>query len=178
MSNITASILVNLDVSAGASAIDYTAASSVCPILAFNCIGSSGSGNVKITPYSATQCTISSASGSGGRLRITTGGSGNITGVEIAAGGTGYPNGAITVNLYDPYGTGGAISCTASGGAISAVSVTSAGSGYSGYILLDVNDFIEGVTYDIVPRFIEQTSGAGTLRLMGYKLPFRPYQVF
>lgn len=180
MSNILATILVNIDVSAGASAINYTPDSTTCPILGFNCIGSSGSGTVKITPFRATVASIDpgASGGSGARLRITTGGAGNITGVEIASAGSGYANGPVAITLEDPYGTGGAIACTASGGAITAVSVASAGTGYSGYITFDVNDFIEGVTYDIVPRYIEQTSGAGTLRLMGYKLSYRPYQVF
>jgi hypothetical protein len=178
MSNTTASILVNIDVTPGATAVNYTVGVGVCPILAFNCIGSTGSGNVKITPYSATSCILGATAGSGGRLRITTGGAGNITGVEIAAGGAGYPNGPVTVTLSDVYGSGGAISCTAAGGVISAATVTAAGTGYSGYILFDVSDFIEGVTYDIVPRFIEQTSGSGVLKLMGYKLPYRPFQAF
>ena len=177
MSMTNASILVNIDVSAGASAIDYTPPGNICPVLGFNCIGSSGSGNVKITPYSATTLVVGST-GTGGRLRITTGGAGNITAVEIANGGTGYPSGNIPITILDAYGTGGAISCTASGGVLSSVSVSSAGCNYSGYILFDVNDFIEGVTYNIIPRFIEQTSGSGQLRLMGYKLPFRPYQAF
>jgi hypothetical protein len=178
MSSTLASILVNIDIAAGASAINYTPASGVCPILGFNCIGSSGSGVVKLTPYSATTCNINSATGTGGRLRITTGGAGNITAVEIASGGSGYPNGPIAISLTDPYGSGGAIAATASGGAITSVSVASPGTGYSGYIQFDVNDFIEGVTYSIVPRFIEKTSGEGVLRLIGYKLPFRPFQVF
>jgi len=178
MSSTLASILVNIDVSPGATAVDYTPASNECPILGFNCVGSSGSGDIKLTPLSATQASIGATAGSGGRLRITTGGAGNITGVEIASGGTGYPDGAIPIILSDPYGSGGVISCTASGGAITAVSVTSPGVKYSGYILFDVNDFIEGVTYNIIPRYIEQTSGVGVLKLVGYKLPYRPFQVF
>ena len=176
MSNILASILVNIDVSPGASAVNYTA--SQCPVLSFNCIGSSGSGNVKLTSYNATNCDLSNNVGINGRLRITTNGAGNITGVEIGASGSGYANGAVKVNLVDPYGTGGVISCTASGGFISAASVTSPGSGYSGYILFDVNDFIEGVNYPILPRYIEQTSGSGVLRLMGYKTGYTPFQTF
>jgi hypothetical protein len=180
MSSTLATILVNLDVTGGTGAVDYTAPSSVCPVLGFHCIGSSGSGDVKVTAYSATQLSLGATSGSGGRLRIKTSGTGAITTVEIASGGTGYPNGPVTVTIGDPYGTGGAISCTASGGAISAASITSAGSGYSGYILFDVSDFIEGVTYNIVPRYIEQTgaTASGSLRLVGYKLPFRPFQQF
>lgn len=177
MSNTLASILVNIDVAPGSTAIDYSGSSTVCPILGFNCIGSSGTGDVKLTALNATTLTLGATSGTGGRLRIVTGGAGNITAVEIAAGGTGYPTGPVSVTLSDAYGSGGAISCTASGGVISAASVTSAGTGYSGYILFDVNDFIEGVTYDIIPRYIEKTGG-GTLRLVGYKLPFRPFQVF
>jgi hypothetical protein len=180
MSSTLASILVNIDVAPGASAIDYTAPSGICPVLGFNCVGSSGSGNVKVTPYSATTLVIGEGltAGANGRLRITTGGAGNITAVEIASGGTGYPSGAIPVRLVDPFGTGGVISLTASGGALTAASVTTAGINYSGYFLFDVNDFIEGVTYNIVPRFIEQTSGSGVLRLVGYKLGYRPFQSF
>jgi hypothetical protein len=177
MSSTLASILVSIDTFAGSTAVDYTPGASGCPILGFNCVGSTGAGNVKLTPLSATICQLG-ASGSGGRLRITTNGSGAITAVEIAAGGTGYTTGPVPVTLVDPFGSGGAIACTASGGAITAASVSSAGSGYSGYVLFDVSDFIEGVTYNIVPRFIEQTSGAGVLRLIGYKLPYRPFQIF
>lgn len=178
MANINATILVNMSVAPGASAINYTPSGTQCPILSFNCIGSSGSGDVKVTALRATEVALGATSGSGGRLRITTGGAGNITGVEIAAGGTGYPDGPMIVELVDPYGTGGAISCTAAGGLISSVSVTSAGIDYSGYILFDVSDFIEGVNYDVIPRFIEQTSGAGVLRIVGHRLSYRPFQVF
>lgn len=181
MSNTLATILVNIDVSAGASAIDYTPNISTCPILGFNCIGSSGSGDVKLTPFRATTAYVDpgASGGSGARLRITTGGLGNITGVEIANPGSGYTPGPAKITLEDPYGVDGVLAGTISaGGTVSAVSVTTAGSGYSGYILFDVNDFIEGVTYEIVPRYIEKTSGAGTLKLMGYKLSYRPFQVF
>lgn len=178
MSSSLASILVNIDTTGGTAAINYTSGPTVSPILGFNCIGSSGSGNVKLTALNSTELVIGATSGSGGRLRITTGGAGNITAVEIASGGSGYPNGAIPITLNDPYGTGGAIACTASGGVITSASVTSAGSNYSGYILFDVNDFIEGVTYNIIPRYIEQTSGSGVLRLVGYKTSTRPYISF
>ena len=178
MANINATILVNIDVAAGASAINYTPASNACPILSFNCIGSSGSGNVKLTSLRATDFAINATSGTGGRLRITTGGSGNILTVEIANGGSGYPNGPLSVDLVDPYGTGGSIGGTISGGVITAVSVGATGANYSGYILFDVNDFIEGVNYDIIPRYIEQTSGSGVLRLVGHKLSYRPFQTF
>jgi hypothetical protein len=178
MSSTLASILVNISVASGASAVDYSGGPTICPILGFNCIGSSGSGDVKLTPFSASTLSLGATAGSGGRLRIKCDGSGAITTVEIGASGSGYPNGEVPVTISDPYGSGAVIACTASGGVLSAVSVVSAGSGYSGYVLMDVNDFIEGVTYNIVPRYIEQTSGSGVLRLMGYKLPFRPYQVF
>ena len=180
MSNINATILVNMnDLSAGASAINYSPALSIqCPILAFNCIASGGTGNVKLTSLRATEIDLGATAGTGGRLRITTGGLGNITGVEVASGGTGYPDGPVTVTLIDPVGSGGVITCGATGGVISTASVVTAGTNYSGYILFDVSDFIEGVTYDILPRYIEQTSGAGVLKLMGYRLAFRPYQVF
>lgn len=178
MANINATILVNISVAAGSTAIDYAPPSNQCPILSFNCVGSSGSGDVKLTALRSTELALGATSGSGGRLRVVTGGAGNITSVEIAAGGTGYPNGPVTVTLVDPYGTGASIACTASGGVISSASVVSQGLYYSGYVLFDVNDFIEGVNYDIIPRFIEQTSGSGVLRLIGHKLSFRPFQVF
>jgi hypothetical protein len=178
MSSTLASILVTIDTFQGSTAVNYTPSSNACPVLGFNCVGSTGSGNVKLTPLNATNLQLGATAGSGGRLRITTNGSGAITAVEIAAAGTGYPNGPVPITLVDPYGTGGAIACTASGGGISAASVTTAGSGYSGYVLFDVSDFIEGVTYNIIPRFIEQTSGSGVLRLIGYKLPYRPFQIF
>ena len=172
-----ATVLVNIDVVAGVTAIDYNTS---CPILGFNCIGSSGSGDIKLTPLRAAIASISpgASGGSGARLRLKTGGAGNITAVEIANPGSGYATGPVAVTLDDPFGSGGVISCTASGGVVSSATVTAAGTGYSGYILFDVSDFIEGVTYDIVPRYIEQTSGSGTLRLMGYKLSYRPFQVF
>lgn len=179
MANINSTILVPISTASGASAIDYTPTSSiVCPILSLTCVGSSGSGDVKVTPYRAAVLNLGATAGSGGRLRIATSATGAITTVEIASGGTGYPNGPVTVVIDDPYGTGGAIACTASGGVISAVSVTSPGSNYGGYVTFDVNDFIEGVTYEIIPRYIEQTSGAGTLRLIGNRLAYRPFQVF
>lgn len=178
MSLTLATVLVNIDVAAGVTAVDYN---TQCPILGFNCIGSSGSGEVKLTPLRAAVANIDpgASGGSGARLRFRTGGAGNITAVEIANPGSGYKPGPVAVTIDDPYGSGAVIACTASaGGVVSAATITSAGTGYSGYILFDVSDFIEGVTYDIVPRYIEQTSGAGTLRLMGYKLSYRPFQVF
>jgi hypothetical protein len=178
MSLTLATVLVNIDVTPNASAIDYN---TTCPILGFNCIGSSGTGDVKLTPLRAVTANIApgASSGSGARLRLKTGGAGNLTVVEIATPGSGYAPGPVSVSLDDPFGTGGVISCTASaGGTVSSAVITSAGTGYSGYVLFDVSDFIEGVTYDIVPRYIEQTSGSGTLRLMGYKLSYRPFQVF
>jgi len=171
-------VLVDIDVSAGASAINYN---TTCPILGFNCIASSGTGSVKLTPLRAAEAIIDpgASGGSGARLRIKAGGAGNITAVEIANPGSGYKPGPVSVTIDDPYGTGGVISCTASvGGTITSATVVTAGTGYGGYILFDVNDFIEGVTYDIVPRYIENVSGTGTLRLMGYKLSYRPFQVF
>jgi hypothetical protein len=176
MANITATALVNIDVTAGASAVNYTPTDGSSPILAINCIGVSGSGIVRFTPYRATTLAIG-GSGTGGRLRIITGGAGNITSVEIAAGGSGYADGAVPVKINDTNGTGGVISCTASGGALTSVSVTSQGTNYTGAITFNLSDFIPGVTYDIVPLYIEQISGAGTLRLMGLKLPVMPYMV-
>ena len=178
MSSITSSILVNIETFAGSTAINYTPTlTNECPVLGFNCIGSSGTGTIKLTPFSSTNFSIG-GSGTGGRIRITTGGDGRILTAEIGASGSGYTDGAVPVILLDPYGTAGVLACTASGGALSAISVTTPGSRYSGYISFDVSDFIEGVDYGIIPRYIEQTSGSGVLRLMGYKLPFRPMQQF
>jgi hypothetical protein len=177
MANINATQLVPIDVAPGASAINYTPSSTICPILSLTCIGSSGSGNVKVTPYSAATLELG-AGGSGGRLRIATNSNGVITTVEIASAGTGYTNGPVPVTISDPYGTGAQISCTASGGSISSVSIINGGENYSGYVTFDVSDFIEGVTYEVVPRYIEQTSGSGVLKLFGNRLSYRPYQVF
>lgn len=176
MSNPLSSILVNIDTYSGSTAVDYSPGATGCPILGFQCIGSSGSGNVKLTPLSSTYVRIGATSGSGGRLRVKTNGSGAITTVEVGASGSGYPNN-LTITLEDPYGSGAVIACTASGGMLSTTQIVSAGSGYSGYVLFDVNDFIEGVVYNIVPRHIEQTSGTGVLQLMGFKLPYKPFQI-
>jgi hypothetical protein len=178
MANINATQLIPIDVTPGATAVNYTpTTSTICPILSMTCIGSSGSGNVKLTPYSSAVVDLG-ASGSGGRLRIATNGAGTITTVEIATGGTGYTTGPVPATINDVYGTGAVIACTASGGAISAVSVVSGGINYSGYVTFDVSDFIEGVTYEIIPRYIEQVSGSGVLKIIGNRLAFRPFQVF
>lgn len=178
MADINATILIPIDLYAGSTATNYApSTSTICPVLSMLCVGSSGSGNVKITPLRATEIAVG-GSGSEARLRIATDGSGTITTVEIAAGGSGYANGPVPVTLTDPFGTGGEIACTASGGAITSASIVSGGENYSGYVLMDVSDFIEGVTYNIMPRFVEQTSGSGVLRLYGNKLAFRPFQVF
>jgi hypothetical protein len=178
MSNTIATIVVPIDVSPGMTATNYTPGSSGCPILSILCVGSSGSGTVKFTPIKSTELTLVSNSGNGGRLRISTTPTGAINNVEIASAGSGYPNGPVTVVLNDPYGSGGSIACGASGGQITSASVVTAGVDYSGYFTMDVSDFIEGVTYDIIPRYIEQTSGSGSLRLLGYKMSVRPFQVF
>lgn len=178
MANINATQLIPIDLAPGATAINYTpTTNAICPILSMTCIGSSGSGDVKLTPYSSSVVVLE-ASGSGGRLRLETNGSGTITTVEIAAGGTGYTNGPVAAFITDVYGTGAVLACTASGGSIVTASIVSGGINYSGYITFDVSDFIEGVTYEIVPRYVEQVSGSGVLRLIGNRLAFRPYQVF
>jgi hypothetical protein len=178
MANINATQLIPIDVTPGATAVNYTpTATTICPILSMTCIGSSGSGDVKLTPYSSSVIDLG-ASGSGGRLRIATNGMGTITAVEIAAGGTGYTTGPVPANVIDVYGTGAVLSCTASGGSITSVSIVSGGINYSGYITFDVSDFIEGVTYEIIPRYVEQVSGSGVLRMIGNRLAFRPFQVF
>ena len=178
MADINATILIPIDLQPGSTATNYApSTSTICPVLSMLCVGSSGSGNIKITPLRATEIGIG-GSGSGARLRIATNGSGTINTVEIAAGGTGFANGPVPITLVDPFGTDGVIACTASGGTITSASIVAGGVNYSGYVLMDVSDFIEGVTYTIIPRFVEQTSGSGALRLYGNKLAFRPFQVF
>lgn len=178
MSNVTATILVPMNLSSGASAVNYTPSSNMCPIMAMNCViaPTGGTSTVKLTPYSATNITVG-GSGSGGRLRIACDANGAITTVEIASGGTGYSNGPVPITLTDPYGSGGSISCTASGGSLSAVSISSPGCNYSGYVTINAYDFIPSVTYDIMPRYVE-FFGSDTLTLLGYRLAFRPFQQF
>lgn len=175
-SNVTATILVPIDTTAGASAIDYTPRQSECPILAIHCISSSGSGDVKITPLRSSLVTFL-GDGEGARIRLACDAMGRIITAEIAAGGTGYPDGPVQTVISDPFGSGGELLCIASGGEITQVSIVSPGIGYSGYITMKVDDFIEGVTYDFIPRYVEKI-GSGDLRLLGYKLAFRPFQVF
>ena len=174
MGNITASILVPIDTTTGASAINYTNPN-VCPILSLHCLVAGGTGSVKLTPLRSTSFNIG-GSGVDGRIRIACDSNGAITTAEIAVGGTGYADGNVPITLDDPYGAGGVLSCTASGGSLDSISIVSAGSNYSGYILMSTSDFIEGITYDIIPRFIESTGGS--LTLIGYRLSYRPYQVF
>jgi hypothetical protein len=177
MANINATQLVPISVATGASAINYTPPSHVCPILSLTCLGSSGSGVVKLTPFSATTLDLG-LEGSEGRLRIATDANGTINTVEIANAGSGYIDGPVPVTISDSFGSGAVIACTASGGAIISAAIVDGGANYSGYVTFDVSDFIEGVTYEIVPRYIEQTSGSGVLRLIGNRLSYRPYQVF
>jgi hypothetical protein len=176
--NINSTILVPMDLSQGASAINYTPSINICPILSVTCIGVTGSGVLKITPFRAADVILTADTGSGARLRLACDAIGQITTIEIAAGGTGYPDGAVTAIIDDPYGTGGILSCTASGGSITAASIVSPGLNYSGYINFELEDFINGVTYDFVPKYIEQVSGTGTLSLIGNRLSTRPFQIF
>jgi len=178
MSDINSTILVPIDLFTGSTAVNYApSASNICPILSLLCVSSNGSGDIKITPIRAAELNVE-GDGTGARLRIATDGTGAIKTVEIASGGSGYTDGPVPVSIVDPYGTGAEIACTVSGGVISSASIVSPGQNYSGYVLMDVSDFIEGVTYNIVPRLIEQTSGNGVLKLLGSKLSFRPFQVF
>lgn len=177
MSNILASILVNIDTRGGTGAIDYTPGSTGSAILGFNCIRSEGNGSIKITAIRSTVCNIE-GDGTGARLRITTGGAGDIKTVEVACGGSGYENGKVSVSLIDPFGGNGEIYCTATNGIITSATIVSPGIGYSGYIEYDINDFIEGVTYNIIPRYVEQTSGSGSLKLAGYKVGHHSYNTF
>jgi hypothetical protein len=179
MSNINATILVNIDTTAGKNAINYTPDSKECPILSLLCVGVTGDSGtiIKITPISATKCSINGGDNNA-RLRLKCDAIGKITNVEIAYGGTNYPDGDYDAILEDPYGKNGHIKCTATGGSITSCSIINAGEKYSGYIEFDITDFIEGVNYEIVPRYIEKTSGSGNVNFIGYKLSYRPFQVF
>lgn len=177
MSQAPSTILVPLDLNPGPSAVNY-AADGLCPILGFMCQVSATGGTVKLTPLRSTEVQIG-GSGTGARLRITCGATGAITGVEVAAGGTGYGTGTLVTVLVDPYGTGGSITATAVGGTVTGASVISPGYNYSGYTTWASDDFIEGVNYNVIPRFIEMTAGSPTLiKLVGNRLSYRPYQVF
>jgi hypothetical protein len=180
MASSFASILQVLDLTAGASAIDYTPSSGQSPLLGFHCASISGGGTIKITPYRSTICTIGATSGSGGRLRISTSSSGTITGVEIAAPGSGYPaNLGLTITLTDPFGSNAIIAATASaGGTVGSAAVVQGGTNYSGYIGLSFSSFVQGVSYDWVTRHIEQSGGTGSISLIGYKVGYAPFQVF
>lgn len=178
----TASILVPIDLTSGASAINYTPGSSQCPILSLHCIvaPTGGTGTVKLTPLNSTLIELSDTSGIGGRLRVTTDAEGKFTTVEIASGGTGYQGGtsgtSIPTILHDPYGTGGNITFDVTSGVITNATIVSPGINYSGYVTLNGTYFVEGVNYDIIPRYVEY-NGAG-LSLIGYKLGYRPFQSF
>lgn len=178
MASINVTQIVPIDLTPGASAVDYTPDSAICPILSITCIKSEGSGEIKFTPYRAAELFIEDPSGINGRLRIQTNAKGNITSVEVASQGSGYTDGTIEVKIQDAYGTGGKINCIIEDGKVVDAEVVSPGINYTGYVILDISDFIEGVTYDYMPKFIEQVSGSGELKLFGNRLAVRPYQVF
>jgi len=159
-------MLVDIDVSDGANAIDYT--SLKCPMLAFNCVRSQGEGEVKITPRNSTILKIDTLIGQGCRFRIKTDSLGCITKVEIASPGEGYPEEVLRLKIDDPYGEEGAVDVIIKEGKAVETVIISGGRGYTGYVSFNVDDFIEGVTYNIAPRHIEQVSGDGVLRLVGY----------
>ena len=176
MDNVT--IMIPIDLSAGSTATNYTPPSNVCPILSLFCATSSAGGTLKFTPLRATDHVLG-GSGTGGRLRFTTDQNGALSTVEIANAGSGYTNGPISVTLVDPFGTGGYVTATASGGSITAASIGASGSNYSGYITFSSTSFTQGKTYDMIPRYLELTGGSSTnLVFIGLKYSFRPFQVF
>jgi len=71
MSNAIATILVNIDTTAGEHAVDYTPSSNECPILSLLCVDATGTNtSIKITPISATKCHVRGGD-KNARLRLT-----------------------------------------------------------------------------------------------------------
>jgi hypothetical protein len=181
--SLLSSRLIRMDLSAGASAVDYTPKmpnvgppytqplKATKPILGFMCISSTAGSTVKITPAGSANVIIGSGatSGSGGRVRIETDGKGRIILAEIAAPGSGYINGPVSISVQDDIGRDAVLALTASGGILSAISIVNPGQDYSGTITFDSGDFIEGVIYPIIPRYVEITAGAtSNLTLVGF----------
>lgn len=166
-----ATILVPMDISSGENAINYSALK--CPVLSFMCVRSNGNGIVKITPLSSSNIQIQSESGSGARLRVCCNTIGEILGVEIATKGSGYPDGILPSIIHDPNGSDGEITLRSVNGEIVGYEIVSPGKDYSGYISMHIDDFIEGVTYNIIPRYIEK-EGDGVLEMVGYKSTTTP----
>lgn len=186
--NSVNTIVIDLDLSWGKNAVDYTPQTAICPILSILCIRSIGSGTVKITPLRSIETKIETALdykneplGKNGRLRVKTDVYGSIENVEIANEGYGYEDGVHKVFLEDPYGSDGIITCTASEGVIKSVSIDNSGKNYSGYVEMDISDFIEGVTYSFIPRYIElseERDSNSVLKLFGYRYSYRPFTIF
>ncbi len=176
----SATILVPIDLTQGPSAIDYTPTNTNCPVLGLYCAtASGGTGTIKFTPLRAALATVG-GSGSNARLRLACDSNGSIITAEVAAVGSGYTPGAVSVTLTDPFGYGGVISCTATaGGTISGCTITTGGTAYSGYISFSFTNFVEGVVYNMIPRFIELTTGAtSSIAFIGQKLSYRPFETF
>lgn len=172
------SILVNIDLAKGPSAIDYRPLITECPIVGFQCVHSAAGATLTITPLRSAEAVIG-GTGTGGRLSITTDGNGGLATVSIVNTGSGYSNGPVPITLVDPYGTGGIITVSATGGGLTGASIGATGSRYSGTIQIESGDVIEGVYYNIVPRYLEMTSGStSALSLIGYKFPYRPYAIY
>jgi hypothetical protein len=161
-----ATILTPIDTTPGDNALNYSALK--CPILSFMCIRSNGRGVVKVTPFSSLHIEPQSETGSGARLRAQCNALGEIVNLEIASRGSGYPDGSILTVIHDPNGSGGEIALEAKNGQIDNFKIIHAGKDYSGYIAMTVDDFIEGITYNIIPRYIEK-EGDGVLDLIGCK---------
>jgi hypothetical protein len=161
-----ATILSPIDTTSGDNALNYSTLK--CPIMSFMCVRSSGQGIVKLTPFSASHIEVQSESGSGARFRVQCNASGAIINLEIACKGSGYPDGFLSTTVHDPNGSGAEISLQSIDGQITKFEIQNPGKDYSGYITMAIDDFIEGVTYNIIPRYIEK-DGDGTLDLIGYK---------
>lgn len=159
-------ILSPVDTTSGEAAFNYS--SLKCPIMSLMCIRSSGDGIVKLTPMSSANVHIQSHSGSGARIRLKCNVAGEIVEAEVANGGNGYEDGTLETTIHDPNGSDAKINVKAVDGKIVSCEIANRGKDYSGYVILGVDDFIEGVTYNIIPRYIEK-EGNGTLILLGCK---------
>jgi hypothetical protein len=159
-------ILSPIDTTSGENAFNYT--NLKCPVMSLMCIRSSGEGVVKLTPLSAANIEVQSQTGGNARMRIKCNTAGEIVDVEVANGGNWYEDGVHETIVHDPNGSGAKINVIASNGKIVSCEIVEHGRDYSGYIVFGVDDFIEGVTYNIIPRYIEK-EGSGTLILLGCK---------
>ena len=159
-------ILSPIDTTPGENAFNYSVLK--CPVMSLMCIRSSGEGVVKLTPLSAANVEVQSQTGINARIRVKCNAAGEIVQAEVANGGNGYEDGVHETILHDPNGSGAKINVTATDGKIVSCEIVECGKDYSGYVVFGVDDFIEGVTYNIIPRYIEK-EGSGSLILLGCK---------